>query len=284
VQLVVLAAGHGRRFGGLKQLAAVGPNGESIMDYTARDALACGYSGIVLVVREEIASEIAAHVRAYWPGELAVELVCQPPRPGTAEAVLAAREHLEGTFAVANADDHYGEAALRTLAEHLAGDGATTGDHVLVAYRLDNTILTDAPVKRGLCELAPNGELARIVEREVRRLADGRFESSPLAGRDGGATAFCTGEERVSMNLWAFSVRMLACLERAVSNAPTSSGDELLLPDVVGDALSARTETVRILATDAHCIGLTHPEDLELVRSELARELEQRAAGAPARG
>src|SRR6202167_6089636 len=105
VQLVILAAGHGRRFGGLKQLVPVGPHGEAMIDYTALDAMSCGFTRIVLVVRKEIEDEMLEHVRRHWPAGLECQAVIQEGYAGTAQAVYSAAAALSGPFGVANADD-----------------------------------------------------------------------------------------------------------------------------------------------------------------------------------
>ena len=180
MQLVVLAAGYGRRFGGLKQLAPVGPAGEAIMDFTARDAVTAGFDGVILIVREEVQDELLEHIKSFWPAELVVEPVIQGAIAGTAQAVASARPFVDGPFGVANADDLYGTAAVVTLAEQLSV--GAPGEHVLVSYHLKDTVLTDAPVTRGLCETGKDGLLDRVVEHSVQRLDDGSFEGSPLAG------------------------------------------------------------------------------------------------------
>lgn len=272
MQLVVLAAGHGRRFGGLKQLAPVGPNGEALMDYTARTALSCGFDEAVLVVREEILDEIETHVRRRWPSELKTSFVCQPPTPGTAQAVAAASRNLYGPFAVANADDLYGEAAMRVIHNHLEReglDGPELNAHVLVGYRLMRTIITSAPVKRGLCEEDDDGNLKRVVEHAVNLRDDGRFDATPidLSGPGEHPTKVLTGAQRVSMNLWGFHHRMLDALEDALTNfKPTDEHNELLLVDVVGELVASHADRVSVLPTEARCLGITHQEDVALVR------------------
>jgi len=276
MQLVILAAGHGRRFGGLKQLAPVGPNGEAIMDYTARSAEACGYEGVVVVVREEIREEIARHINRAWPTSLATELVCQPDRPGTAQAVLAARPVLGPIFGVANADDLYGTTALEMLYATMGLEAARPGPsarvaHLLVAYHLAQTILTPAPVTRGLCNVSEDGFLRTIVEHRVERAGDGTFAAVPL-GEDRPPRALL-GSELVSMNLWGFEERILDHLDHAL--ASFVSGDhgrkELLLPDVVGSLVADGTDEVRVVETDTRCIGVTHQDDVSLVGDELSR-------------
>jgi hypothetical protein len=279
VQLVVLAAGHGTRFGGLKQLAPVGPHGEALMDYTANTAASCGFDSIVVVVRDEIRDEIERHIRRRWPSELPVDLVCQAPLPGTAQAVLSAAPALDGPFGVANADDLYGEAALRAIHEHFSPpEGADSDDaHLLVGYRLVRTVLTEATVKRGLCEQTEDGRLLRVVEHTVQMRDDGSFDAKPL-GAHGGATAeerLLDGSECVSMNLWGFHHRMLDHLDRAVA-AQRSDGDdkELLLVDVVGDLVASGQDEFRVVATEARCLGVTHREDIAIVREQLALDEE----------
>jgi hypothetical protein len=275
MQLVLLAAGFGRRFGGLKQLAPVGPGGEALMDYTARDALAAGFGGVILIVREEVQDELLEHARSFWPPELPVHPVVQGPIAGTAQAVESARPFVDGPFGVANADDLYGSKALVTLGEQLRlGE---PGEHLLVSYQLKDTVITDAPITRGLCETDADELLTRVVEHSVRRLPDGTFEGSPLAGPAAGETRHLTGDEAVSMNLWGFAESMLDELALALdgfdpTTSPSIEGKppELLLPDVVGLAVTSGRARIRVVASHSRCIGLTHPDDVPLVRSLIA--------------
>jgi len=290
VELVILAAGHGRRFGGLKQLAPVGPNGEAIMDYTARAAEACGFSGVVLVIREEIRREVTDHVKKLWSPSLPVEFVCQPPVPGTAQAVLCTEAAVSGTFGVANADDLYGEAALRLLANHLGGSptpsagaaAAHSDRHVLVAYQLFRTVLTKATVTRGVCHVTDDHLLDRVAEHRVTLRADGSFDAVALAKAAVEAEVApvehirLSGNEPVSMNLWGFHPRLFAELRDAVDNfdADHAARPELLLPDVVGALVSSGSDSVHVVETANRCIGITHREDMALVRAEVAVEHE----------
>lgn len=272
MQLVVLAAGHGRRFGGLKQLARVGPSGEALMDYTALTALSCGFDEAVLVVREAIHDEIASHVRRHWPSALKTRFVCQPPTPGTAQAVAAARDVLRGPFAVVNADDLYGDAAVRVIHDHLEReslDDPELNAHVLVGYRLMRTIITSSPVKRGLCEDDDYGNLIRVVEHTVTLRDDGRFDASPVdrSGPGDHPTKVLTGAQRVSMNLWGFHHRILDALGDALACfTPSPEHQELLLVDVIGERVASHSDRVRVIPTEARCLGITHQEDLPLVR------------------
>ncbi|MDA8296498.1 MAG: NTP transferase domain-containing protein [Actinomycetota bacterium] len=287
MQLVLLAAGHGRRFGGLKQLAPVGPKGEALMDYTAGCAAACGFAGVVVIVREEIRDEIAGHIAARWPRALPVELVVQAPVPGTAQAVLSARPAISEPFVVANADDLYGNEAIAALVSPLATTSPASNGHrperphVLVGYRLNRTVLTPAPVTRGICEVDDSGALRQIVEHTVQRLEDGTFLGKP-AGSDL-AMRPLTGRERVSMNLWRFEVRIFDLLAEAIASFDPARAvrPELVLPDVVNALVITGRDAVQVVGTGARCIGVTHQEDMALVRSEISRA-EETSLSSPA--
>jgi hypothetical protein len=294
VQLVILAAGHGRRFGGLKQLAPVGPNGEALLDYTARDAVSCGVSGVVIVVRSEIRSDILDHVKLAWPGELPFEIVNQEGVAGTAQAVASAGPLLDGPFGIVNADDLYGTDALALLAEALGGAAGAAGgtggpgEQVLVGYRLDQTAFSGEAVTRGVCRVAEDRSLEGIVEQRVQRVsppgaAETLFSAVPVSRTGAAGDSGEQGEQRtisgasiVSMNLWGFLPRMLGHLEEAIESfdpppqPPDAKPPELLLPDVVGRLVASGTEVFKVFPTSGRCIGITHPEDLEAVRAELA--------------
>lgn len=279
MRLVLMAAGHGRRFGGLKQLAPVGPDGEALMDYTARFAEQAGYDGIVLVVREQIRAQVLDHVRRRWPRALPVAATVQPDRPGTAYALLSARPEIDGPFAVANADDLYEPDALEAVRRHFAGrsPAAAAGHpHLLVAYELVRTVLTSAEVKRGLCRVRGSGELASVDEHRVTLRDDGHFDALALTDRHGRGARGRTpsrlrGDELVSMNLWGFAPRILERLAEAVApHEPGGPGEEVLIPTVVGALVRARRERVQVVATTSRCYGITHQEDVPLVRDHLA--------------
>jgi GTP:adenosylcobinamide-phosphate guanylyltransferase len=275
MQLVVLAAGHGRRFGGLKQLAPVGPNGEAIMDYTVTAAASCGFTGVVVVVREEILEEMQEHAARYFPPSLKTEFAIQGPRRGTAEAVACTSPFIEGPFAVANADDLYAREALEFISSHfLSGEHPpdTSSQHLLVGYQILNTILTASQVKRGLINVGSDGSLERIVETSVNLRVDGRFDATALHHEAPAPSAVLTGTEHVSMNLWGFHQRMFTELEDALARDASvePSEDELLLPDVVAAMVSSGRDRVHVVRTESRCIGITNPEDFALVQDELA--------------
>ena len=277
VKLVVLAAGHGTRFGGLKQVAAVGPSGEAIMDRTVLHAHDSGVEGVVLVVRPEIRAEIEAHVRARWPRALPVELVCQPARPGTAYAVLCTRPVVDGPFAVANADDLYEPDAFSRLREHFAPHAisGTRPEHVLVAYELARTLLGASEVKRGICTIGEGGELRGVADYRVRHAGEGWFSASPVERalhRDTPPQEDLVlgADAPVSMNLWGFHPSVYDVLAAAVDPfEPAGPDREVLLPEVLGESVETGECRVQVLRTTSRCYGITHAGDVELVHAYL---------------
>ena len=272
--LVVLAAGRARRYGGVKPLAPIGPHGEAVIDLLAGDALRSGFDRLVLVVNPDTGSQIEAHVRDVWPSEVDVAFSVQDRPLGTVDAVLAARRAVQGAspFGVANADDLYGADALAVLGAHLGTDGS----NCLVGFRLDHALVGVLPVTRGVCTVA-DGELASIAERRKVSQVDGEFRSA-----DGLEPERLDPAALVSMNLWGFDTRMWPVLAAAMEAAPGASEDnEVLLPELVSSLVGGTTggdidpslRRFRVLATSSECIGVTHPDDLDLVRSEIAAQV-----------
>jgi hypothetical protein len=281
--LVILAAGLAKRYGGTKPLAPVGLHGEAVIDLTTGDAVAAGFGDVVIVLGPQTGPAIAYHVRGVFPARVRVTFAEQSIPLGTAHAVLCARKHVgDGPFAVVNSDDVYGGRALTLLSAHLA----ERAEHAIVAYRLADTIVTDDPVTRGTCDVDDHGNLARLVERrQVTRHPDARFTAD-----DGHAPSELAADTPVSMNLWGFRPSIWPVLEAAVLDvhpavspdgsvrdpAELTSDAEVLLPEVVGAAIAGNApgggprQTVRVLRGPGRCIGVTHADDLPVVRMELA--------------
>lgn len=270
--LVLLAAGMGSRFGGLKQLAPVGPAGEAILDYTVTDALAAGIDRVVLVVRSEIREAIADHVRRRWPASVSVDWVLQDEAAGphgrgrakplgTAQAVLATQRAVEGPFLVLNADDHYGAPALGLVAGHLAAGR----EHALAGFPVAHTLLGPRPVNRGRVWAGEDGLLDEVVEGQVDR-SDGGV----LTWSGAGTVEHLEGHELVSMNLWGFQPSVFRWLQQEwddfIGAGLAATGAELLLPSVVHHMV-AGGEQVRLLPTDEWCLGVTHADDLPLIQA-----------------
>ncbi|HPC82312.1 MAG TPA: NTP transferase domain-containing protein [Thermoanaerobaculaceae bacterium] len=274
--LVVMAAGAGSRFGGPKQLVPVGPSGETLLEYTAFDALRSGVDRVVLVVRREAVEAFRATVVARTAGRVAVELVLQEltdtpagtvvvPRSkpwGTGHAVLAARHLVNGPFLLANGDDFYGAGAIAAVLGFLRGraDG-----WALATWPLAATLSPHGPVSRGVCAVGDDGVLLGIREHTGVALRDG------VPVHDGGAL---TGGEPVSMNLWGFRPDLLAILSegfaRFLAEHGRDPGAEFQLPTEVDAARRAGRATVWTVPAGETWFGLTHPSDLEAARARIA--------------
>ena len=266
--LVVLAAGLGSRFGGPKQLSPVGPSGETLLDYAIYDAMRAGFVHAVLVIREELGDALRAHVARVSGGALPVDYVVQQldgrrTKPwGTGHAVLAARDAVDGAFAVCNADDYYGPRAYRLLAEHLTA--GRSSEYALAGYRLDQTLSEHGGVARAVASCGPDGLLTRLVEvKDVRRV-----EGLGLGIR--GSTA----GEQVSMNLWGFTPDVFAAIEEqfaaflaAAGRAPDA---EFLLSTALDEQVTAGRARLRVLAAPDRWLGMTFAADVPTVRDTLA--------------
>ena len=261
--LVVMAAGLGSRFGGAKQLAQVGPNGEAFLDFAIADARAAGTSRVVLIVRSDIEADVQRHFdrRGGLPDDLDVAYVRQddhgPSRPkpwGTAHAVLSAADAVAGPFMVCNADDYYGPTAYAALAHAI--DGMADDEAWLCGYRLDHTLPAEGTVTRGVCQV-DGDRLTAIVEQEGISRADNHLPEDTI----------------VSMNLWAFPPAFLNSLqdgyERFLEEHRDSPTAEYLLPTAVGIEMEAGALAVRVVTTDETWIGVTNPDDLEIARNAL---------------
>lgn len=275
--MVVLAAGMGSRYGGLKQLDQLGPAGETIMDYSVLDARRAGVDKVVFVIRREFETEFRDRVAARYERALEVRFAFQGipedrSKPwGTAHALLSARDQINEPHLVINADDFYGAPAYRTGANHLvqmAGDAAQVG---MVGYRLDNTLSEHGSVSRGLCKVE-DGLLKEIVETHglVRRGA-----------RDGTGDVVCDeggnmhpANTVVSLNFWLMNPPMLAEMaDRFERFAAANSGPstaEFQMPTAVDELRNDGVCEVQVHTTDARWAGVTYQEDAALVSEQLA--------------
>ena len=277
--LVVMAAGIGSRYGGIKQIDPVGPHGEVLLDYVVYDAIRSGFEDVVFVIREEIGAAFRELVEPTIAGRVRVRYVDQrldaipsgfgvPPerrKPwGTAHAVLACKEVLDGPFAVINADDFYGRGAFELLHEDLISSDTSGGKIriALVGYPLERTLTDHGHVSRGLCRVAADGTLQEIRERErIQRFGEAiRFADEENRWHD------VAGDAVVSMNMWGFPRVFLAELEgrwEGFFREPPQDlrAAEFRLPDVVGDLVREGRASVRVLPTNEQWFGVTHPED-----------------------
>ena len=274
--LLGLAAGMGSRFGGPKQLAPLGPNGETILDYAIHDALGAGFGAVALVIRAELRDAFERGVVARWRSRVPVDLVEQRTEParakpwGTAHAVLAAADALRGPFAVVNGDDFYGRSTYELLARFLGSVSDAEAIYSVVGFPLGDTLSAAGGVNRAVLETAPDGTLVHV--EEVRGI-----EREP--GDDGvvrepsGRVRVLPRDTPVSMNSWGFTRAVMPQIDagfRAFRDAHVHDPSaEFLIPGVVEDLVHARRATVRVLAGGGPWFGMTYPEDLPRVSATL---------------
>jgi len=279
--LLVLAAGMGSRYGGLKQLDPVGPGGETILDYAVFDAIRAGFGRVVFVIRRDFADAFNTQVAAKYAGRIRVDTVFQaldalPPsasipagreKPwGTGHAVWCARDAIREPFAVIGADDFFGRDAFVQLAaflgSRLSPAAAEPAAFAMVGYRLANTLSENGAVARGVCTAGAEGRLRTVVE------------NTGIRREDVGPGQKFTGEEIVSMNCWAFTPAFFPALDLQWREFVAARGGELksefYLPEAVSRQIAAGTATVEVRPTSAEWFGVTFREDKPRVQAALA--------------
>ncbi len=263
--LVILAAGRARRYGGIKPLAPIGPNGEGIIDLIAGDAYSAGFENIVVVVNPDTGPVIRDHIETHWPRDRHVSFAIQEVPSGTVNAVLAAEAHVDVSqpFGVANADDLYGRQAMFDLGEHLIG-----GEHsCLVGFRLQNALVGPDPVTRGVC-VVEGTRLSEIHERRGVTLIEGEFHAN-----DGHEPSLLSPSTVVSMNLWGFNHVTWELLDEARRTTEHSIDAELLLPEIVGHYVANGKLDVDVIISESRCVGVTHPGDLDVVQRDIREQI-----------
>lgn len=273
--LVVLAAGMGSRYGGLKQIDPVGPGGETVLDYAVFDALRAGFTRVVFVIRRDFEALFREKIGARYAGRAAVDYVFQsldalppgftPPagreKPwGTGHAVWCARAALGENFAVINADDFYGADSFAQLARFLTA--ARGGDFAMVGFRLANTLSEHGVVSRGVTAAGPDLELRSIVEH------------TGIAPEEVGPGRKFSGEEIVSMNCWGFTPALFAGLDAQFREFLAARGgeakSEFYLPAAVSAMIGRGEAKVRVLPTASTWFGVTYREDKPRVQAAIA--------------
>ncbi len=285
--LVVMAAGLGSRYGGIKQIDPVGPSGEILFDYSVYDAIRSGFGEVVFVIREEIDEAFRARVEPTIGRHCRVRYAyqriddvpdgCTVPdarrKPwGTAHAVLSAGAQLDGAFAVINADDFYGPTAFRTLHRFLAEmpEDRLPLEMALVGYTLSKTLTDHGHVSRGVCHVAPDGTLAEI--REHKRIQ--RFGEAIRTADEEDGWHDIDPNAVVSINLWGLPYGILEEFgtrfgEFMCSPATDLETDEFFLPDVVGEIVRDGRGTAHVLPTTEEWVGVTYPDDRTRVERKI---------------
>ena len=276
--LLILAAGMGSRYGSLKQMDGLGPNGEAIIDYSIYDAIRAGFGKIVFVIRHSFAEPFKEHFQAKkFGGDVEFEFVYQEleylpegysvpegrVKPwGTNHAVMMAKDVIKEPFAVINADDFYGRESYQTMADYLRSIEGTKGKYSMIGYRLENTLSDFGSVSRGVCETDENGLLTSVTERTaisrkgdkvVYAEGDAEFELDPTCP--------------VSMNFWGFTPEYFGYSEEVFKeflDGALASGNlkaEFFIPYIVDKLITRGEASVKVLDCDAKWFGVTYKED-----------------------
>ena len=271
-----MAAGMGSRYGGLKQLDKVGPNGETIIDYSLHDAIQAGFTKVIFIIRRDFEDQFKLQITNKYLGKFAVEFAFQDiddlpdgfrcpsgrEKPwGTGQAILCARNLINEPFVVINGDDYYGQESFKVIADYYNNGGAQFS---MVAFRLDKTLSDFGPVTRGVCNVE-NDKLDTVVETENLKKKDNYISTNRNITLD--------GSEPVSMNMWGFTPSLFNYLHEDFVNFLNDEGDELksefLIPTVINNLVQNNQEEVYVLRSNASWFGVTYKEDKPFVINKI---------------
>lgn len=278
--LLILAAGIGSRYGGLKQLDKVGPGGEAIIDYSIYDAIQAGFGKVVFVIRKSIETDFREFIGNKLDGKIEVEYVFQEldklpegitPNPdrqkpyGTGHAVLMAAEAIKENFAVINADDFYGREAYETIAKYFGELDPNANDNCMVGYNLKNTLSENGYVSRGQCTSDENAYLVDVVERtHIEKKADGIFFENEAKEQ-----IKLDENTLVSMNFWGFTPQFFKQLNTRFTKFIGENKDQLkaefYIPTAVNEMIEEGIAKTKVLESDAAWFGVTYQEDRPVV-------------------
>ena len=278
VTLLVMAAGMGSRYGGLKQLDAIGPNGETIIDYSVYDAVKSGFSKVVFIIRREFEKEFKERISDQYTGKIQVEFAFQElqalpygftcpegrEKPwGTGHAILSAFDLISGPFVVINGDDYYGRESFKVVSDYYR-KGAD--QFSMVAFQLDKTLSIFGGVTRGLCTVK-EGKLDTVIETENLQ----KTENGISSDRD----ILLDGTEPVSMNMWGFTPVVFDYLNdmfvEFLNEYGTELKSEFLIPSVINDLIQSGREQVHVLRSNSSWFGVTYKEDKPYVMGKIQK-------------
>ena len=290
MDLVIMAAGMGSRFGGLKQIEPVDNNGNFIIDYSIYDAIKCGFDRVVFIIKEEnydifrqtVGKRVEKQIETVYVFQKNDNLPANADIPadrvkplGTGHAILCCKDVVKDNFAIINADDFYGSDAFVVLGDFLK-NSTNPDEYSVVGYMIENTMTENGKVKRGVCK-EKDGYLTHIIESNLGRETDGRIIAAPLSG----APAFeVAGTDPVSMNMLGFTPKLFDYLETKFveffdKNKDNKATCEYLIPDVVSELIQENKVQVKVLPTTAVWQGITYKEDKEKLVNELAMLVEK---------
>ena len=278
--LFVLAAGMGSRYGGLKQLDGLGPNGETIMDYSIYDAIRAGFGKVVFVIRHSFEKEFEELVLKKFKGEIPIEIVFQElenvpegfaynkdrKKPwGTNHAVLMGKDAINEPFAVINADDFYGKESFQILHDYLVTLEGKNNEYCMVGYHVGNTLSESGSVSRGVCSCDENGLLTSVVERTQIERIGGRVQYKDESGQ----AVDLSDNTPVSMNMWGFTPDYfdysLEKFKQFLQERGNDEKSEYYIPTLVNDLILEKKATVKVLDTPSKWFGVTYAEDRQQV-------------------
>ncbi len=281
--LVIMAAGMGSRFGGLKQIEPIDEYGNFIIDYSIYDAIQEGFTKVVFIIKKEnydiFRETVGARVEKYIDVEYAFQELDKLPdgynapegrvKPwGTGHAILCATDLVHENFAIINSDDFYGRDAYRVIAKFLKENHDTT-KYAMAGYKVKNTLTENGSVKRGVCQ-AENGYLTKLIESKIEKI-DGKLMATPL---EGGEDFEVSGDDLVSMNMFGFTPQLFTKLERDFPKFLDNHKEDIekceyLIPTLVFEQIEDGEASVEVLETDAVWQGITYREDKDKVVREI---------------
>lgn len=288
MELVIMAAGMGSRFGGLKQIAPMGPNDEFIIDYSIFDALRSGFDKVVFIIKEEnydvFKETIGSRVEKHIPVEYAFQKLDDIPswvkipedrvKPwGTAQAIYAARDVVKDNFIVINADDFYGREAFEVAYKYLKNK--KDNEYGIIGYKVNNTLTENGSVKRGII-VQEDGLFKELIESSIEKDEKG-IKSTPL---NGGDSFYVKEDDLVSMNMLAFDLSLFHLIKEKIDGFFKDNEDnlekcEFLLPDILDSANREEKATIKVIETEAKWYGVTYKEDTDSVRSAIKKLVEE---------
>lgn len=287
--LLILAAGMGSRFGGLKQVEPVGPNGEAIIEYSIFDAIKAGFGKVVFVIRESFADEFKEKFGSQLQDKIEIEYVYQEldnlpegyilpenrEKPwGTAHAILVARDVIHEPFCALNADDFYGFKAYKVMADFLK-NSTDPHEYSMVGYQLKNTLSRHGSVSRGVCEVDEANYLRKIVETTKILIKD----SEIISVEPDGSEHRLTGDESVSMNIWGMKPQIFDILEKKFKEFLdlhiNELKSEMFIPTVIFEMIKDEQAKVKVLKADSPWFGVTYKEDKPIVVERLNKLIEE---------
>ncbi|MBQ9791951.1 MAG: nucleotidyltransferase [Clostridia bacterium] len=284
MDLVIMAAGMGSRFGGLKQIEPIDKNGDFIIDYSIYDAIRCGFDRVVFIIKEEnydifrqtVGKRVEKQIETKYVFQkndnlpAGVVIPADRTKPlGTAHAILCCKDVVKGNFAIINADDFYGLDAYKVIGDFLKNNN-NEAEYAVAGYIVENTLTENGKVKRGVCA-KDNGYLTKIIESSIGKEEDGKIVATPLSGEP---SFEVSNTDTVSMNMFGFTAKLFDHLVRKFeiffeNNKDNLNTCEYLIPDVVSELIQEGEVKVKVIPTTARWQGITYKEDKQKLMDEI---------------